>query len=252
MRSRNESGSVSASTRPPRSAAMSPPVSWCCTLSQFCVYTCNRFQLSGRLAAALMSLISSNVSRVNSPTWGMNSSVVPGNSPTTRHSATSSSRRRVARRDRDARVVVVRRRPRRREPHATGCDARRRSSALHRVELRGSRRTSPIASSCITTRRSAEWPTRNPAFGMSVPSSRSRYCRSYVQSHGTPCCERLQRHALDAGEHPHQVVAVLVGRERRDREAAVAAHHRRHAVQRRRAQRRCPRTPARRSGCGCR
>ena len=34
--------------------------------------------------------------------------------------------------------------------------------------------------------------------------------------------ERLERHALDAGEHPHQVLAVL-GLERRDAEPAVPA-----------------------------
>ena len=51
--------------------------------------------------------------------------------------------------------------------------------------------------------------------------------------------ERLERHALDAGEHLHQVVAGARP-ERRDREAAVPADHRRHAVQRRRRERRVP------------
>ena len=52
-------------------------------------------------------------------------------------------------------------------------------------------------------------------------------------------CERLERHALDAGEHPHQVVAVPRP-ERRDREPAVAADHGRDAVQRRGRERRVP------------
>ena len=51
--------------------------------------------------------------------------------------------------------------------------------------------------------------------------------------------ERSERHALDPGEHAHQVVPV-VGTERRDREAAVAADDGRHAVQWGRRQRRVP------------
>ena len=121
----------------------------------------------------------------------------------------------------------------------------RRKQALHLVELRGVD-SRAVASSCITTRRNAEWPTRNPAFGISVPSRRSRYSlgRRPVPRHAL--LERLQRHALDPGQHPHQVVGIrrvdrtVTGRERRDREAAVAAHHGGHAVQRRRAQRRVP------------
>ena len=96
-RSRNVSGRVSASTRPPSAAARSKPASWCCTSSQFCAYTCNRFQLSGRLAAALIAPINRNVSSLNCPTAGMNSSCVPGNSLTTAQSAISSSR--LAQRD---------------------------------------------------------------------------------------------------------------------------------------------------------
>ena len=69
-RRRNVSGSVSASTRPPSAAAMSKPASWCCTRSQFCAYTCSRFQLSGRLAAALIAPIRRNVSSVNSTDVG--------------------------------------------------------------------------------------------------------------------------------------------------------------------------------------
>jgi hypothetical protein len=42
--------------------------------------------------------------------------------------------------------------------------------------------------------------------------------------------QRLERHALDARQHPHEVVG-LARRQRRDREAAVAADDRRDAVQ---------------------
>ena len=51
--------------------------------------------------------------------------------------------------------------------------------------------------------------------------------------------ERLDRYRLDAGEEPGQEVAII-GRRRRQGEAAIAADRRRHAVQRRRAQRRIP------------
>ena len=47
--------------------------------------------------------------------------------------------------------------------------------------------------------------------------------------------QRFERHALDPGQHPHQVVAV-VGLERGNGEATVAADHRGHAMQRRRGQ----------------
>ena len=43
--------------------------------------------------------------------------------------------------------------------------------------------------------------------------------------------EGLEGHALDAGEHAHEVVGFARG-QRRDREAAVAADDRRDAVQR--------------------
>ena len=137
------------------------------------------------------------------------------------------------------------------KPSAAGGEARRRAAAPSRASSSGVAVAAGSRRSPMTTRRIVEWPTRKPAFGASVPSMRSRYSPNVVQSHGTPARERVERHALDAGEHAHQVVAVL-GRERRDREAAVPADHRRHAVQRRRASASCPRTPARRSACGCR
>ena len=118
--------------------------------------------------------------------------------------------------------------------------AARLSSSSCSIAARSSGVAAPcVARSPMTTRRIVEWPTRKPAFGASVPSIRSRYSPKVFQSHGTPAASADDRHALDPGEHAHQVVAVL-GAERRDREAAVAADHRRDAVQRRRAQRRVP------------
>ena len=114
------------------------------------------------------------------------------------------------------------------------------ASSNARIASRSSAVASPcVARSPIATRRIVEWPTRKPAFGASVPSMRSRYSpkRPPVPRHALG--ERGERHALDPGQHAHEVVAVL-GPERRDREAAVAADHGRHAVQRRRRQRRVP------------
>ena len=51
--------------------------------------------------------------------------------------------------------------------------------------------------------------------------------------------QRVERHALDPGQHPGEVV-LLVGRCGRQREAAVAAEHRRDAVLHRRARGRIP------------
>ena len=173
-----------------------------------------------------------------SPVPGMNSSIVPGRSRIARASAISSSRLACARGHRVAVAVVVRRRR-----------ARTRSRARPRAPTGAAARPSrasssgvaswPTARSPITTRRSAEWPTRKPAFTASLPSSRPRYSPKLRQSQGTPVCEALERHALDAREHAHQVVA-RPGRERRDREAAVAADHGRDAVERARRERRVP------------
>ena len=63
--------------------------------------------------------------------------------------------------------------------------------------------------------------------------------------------EALERHALDARQHALHVAGGLA-RERCDAEAAVPAHHRRHAVEGRGAERCRPRRPARRSACECR
>ena len=115
-----------------------------------------------------------------------------------------------------------------------------------RASPRPASRRSPIA-----TRRIVEWPTRKPAFRRERAVDAVEVLAEGRQSHGTPSASDVERHALDAGQHAHQVVAVL-GSERRDREPAVAADHGGHAVQRRRRAASCPRTPARRSACGCR
>ncbi len=168
----------------------------------------------------------------------MNSSVVPG---WFLHDAAQRERSRP--RSRSATAPC--RRPRRcacaPSSTRTRCRPRRGSRRAARASRRGRRPLLRPSSRArpSTTRRIVEWPTRKPAFGASVPSIRSRYSpkRAPVPRHAFGECG--ERHAFDAGQHPHQVVAVL-GSERRDREAAVAADHGRDAVQRRRRQRRVP------------
>jgi hypothetical protein len=69
---------------------------------------------------------------------------------------------------------------------------------------------------------------RDAAIEASQPVSE----RAPVPGHAGP--QRGQRHALDPRHHPRDVVDVL-GRHRRQRKAAVATEHGRHAVQGRRA-----------------
>ena len=138
-------------------------------------------------AASDMSVISSRSCSLNPPTDGMNSSVVPGWSRTTRRQRDELVRRRAARRHGVAVGVVVRRRLRRREAETAGGE-RLGEQRPHRVELLGRRLVGRLASSPITTRRIAEWPTRKPALTASVPSRRSRYSPNVRQSHGTPAC----------------------------------------------------------------
>ena len=65
----------------------------------------------------------------------------------------------------------------------------------------------------------------------SVPSNRSSHSPKDRQSHAGPALQRVEGHALDAA-----IIRMTYRRrrlaERRDREAAVAADHRRHTVQR--------------------
>ena len=130
--------------------------------------------------------------------------------------------------------------------------AARLASSSARIAARSSAVASPlVARSPITTRRIVEWPTRKPALGASVPSMLVEVLAEAAPVPRHAFGERGERHALDPRQHAHQVVAVL-GLERRDREAAVAADHGRDAVQRRRRERGVPERPARRSACGCR
>ncbi len=152
--------------------------------------------------------------------------------------------RRVSRRDGDARVVVVRRRPRRREPHPTGRDPEA-QQALHLVELGGCRlaRRRVVVHHDAAQRRMAD-EEAGVRHQRAVEPIEVLLGRGPVPRHAL--LERLQRHALDAGQHPHQVVGIrrvdrpVTRGERRDREPAVATHHGCHSVQRRRAQRRVP------------
>ena len=74
----------------------------------------------------------------------------------------------------------------------------------------------------------------NPMLGPSgSDSTTSRNSREGLATGtSTPAVERLHRDRLDPREQAGQEVLVT-GFDRREREAAVAAHHRGHAVQRR-------------------
>ena len=238
-RIRIECGSVSATTRPPRSAAWSDAASCDSWPVGFIDDTPSTFQLSGRWAAADMAASrsrSSSVKPLMQPAR-IASSVVPGVSRTAAARATSSSARRRPRRHRFAVGVVVGGRRRRGEPHRAG-------PARLATRARPSRRSaSAVAASWqaspITTRRTAEWPTRNPALTPTCAVEALEPVGVARPVPGQPGLERLERHALDPGHHPHEVGGVgLAGRG--DGEAAVAAEHGGDAVQRRRAGRRIP------------
>ena len=64
--------------------------------------------------------------------------------------------------------------------------------------------------------------------------------------------ERVERHALDPRHHPHDVVDVARAPSGAMENPQLPPMHGRDAVQRRRADRRVPQQPARRSACGCR
>ena len=118
--------------------------------------------------------------------------------------------------------------------------AARLASSSARIASRSAAVASPfVARSPITTRRIVEWPTRKPGVGRERAVDAVEVLAEAPPVPRHAFGERGERHALDPRQHAHQVVAVL-GSERRDREAAVAADHRRDAVQRRRRQRRVP------------
>ncbi len=157
-----------------------------------------------------------------------------------------------ARGNRAATVAVVRRRRRRREPGR----ARVERVGNHLLHRRGSRRRSLRARS----RRFAHHvqPHRGVPDVARVVEERAplldrvEVLRERLEALPRHAREqRVGRHVLDMLQRAHEELAVL-GPHGRDREAAVACDDTRHAVPARRAEAPGPRTPARRSACGCR
>ena len=136
------------------------------------------------------------------------SSVVPSWSRTAAHSASTSSS--VAQRDgtgwpSPSECVND---ERGREAEAAGLDATRAAARSSASSCSGVA-SLPTASAPITLRRSAQWPTRNPAFTPTLSVERVEVLaeRSPVPRHAL--LERGERHALDLGHHAAEVVGVL-------------------------------------------
>ncbi len=89
----------------------------------------------------------------------------------------------------------------------------------------------PTARSPMTRRRNVEWPTRNPALTAMLPVEAAEPLSERGPVPGQPGPERRERHTFDPGHHAADVIGVL-GAQWREGEAAVAAEHRRDAVQR--------------------
>ena len=169
----------------------------------------------------------------------MSSSCVPSCACSSGREAHHLLARRRARRHGIAVAVVVGRRLRRREAHRARVE-RVVQQCFHRVE--SARRSPPRRPrrSPITTRRNAECPHKKPAFTRCpTASTRSRYSANVFQSHGTPCCSAGSGMPSTRAISRDEIVDVLVAAGR-EREPAVAAEHRRHAVHRRRARGRVP------------
>ena len=112
--------------------------------------------------------------------------------------------------------------------------ARAACSAASMASMSSAVAAPPTARSPMTSRRSVEWPTRKPALTAMRPSRRPSHSPKERPVPGQARLQRGQRHALDPRHHPRDVVDVL-RRHGRQGEAAVAAEHGGHAVQRRRA-----------------
>ena len=174
-------GNVSAIRVAPRSDAVVDAASWCLSPSGFRADTPRTFQLAGRSASRDRVAIKSTSSSLNPlrHPGTMSSSVVPGCADRTAQSASSS--------DRDA------------AREGTGmpspslwvgaCDvenpsapsSRERASTDSMAWTWSAEATVPTASSPITERRTAEWPTRKPAFTPTEPSSRPSHSPKEVQ-----------------------------------------------------------------------
>ena len=143
---------------------------------------------------------------MNPPTAGMNSSVVPSWRPASVASATSSSG--VADREGTGSPlrVVVRRRLRRGEAEAAGLQGLA-EQARHRVDLLGLRR---VADRVVAHHHAAQRAVADEEPG--VHGERPVEA-AQVLAEGAPVVghareQRLKGHALDAGEHPGQVLGL--------------------------------------------
>ena len=195
--------------------------------------TAMRFQLSGRLAATDMSVISSVVRLVEAPDGGDELEV--GALEVAHDTAQAHQLLGLAWRDGTgsplASLWLMAHDDG--EAEAAGFEALA-QQALHlgqvgrrRPPHRRPARPSPAGAA-------REWPTMNPALTASVPSRRSSHSPKLCHvPHGTPCCS-------DVSGMPSTRASMRIryspcsDRDRGDGEAAVAADHRGDAVQRRR------------------
>ena len=220
-------------TRPPRAAATSDAISCRWYRSGAVLFTSGVFQLRWRFAAADMSAISSMSSSLNPrrKESGMNSMLVPGCQPHTSLSADELVARREVRRRRTPVAVDLRHDVRSGEAEAAGGD-RLGEELAHRGRAARRSPRSDDAAAPITARRIAEWPTMKPMLGPSgSDSTTSRNSGNVFHRNVDARGERLDRDRLDPREQAGQEVFVA-GFDRGEREAAVAADHRGHAVER--------------------
>ena len=222
-------GMVSATTRPPSSAARSAAASWRGTRSGTVESTVSTFQLIGRPAAADMAATSSISSSLNwsRPPSKAPSRIVPSCSPTAAHRARSSSRARVAGRHRLAVAVGVGGRQGGGEAQAAGLD-RVVEQGDHRVELLGRGLVADGVGAHHVAAQGAV-ADHEPGVDADAPVEPVEVLAEALPVPVDPLLQGGERHALDPGHHAAQVVGV-VGPERGQGEAAVAADDRGHAV----------------------
>ncbi len=176
----------------------------------------------------------------------MPSSVVPSCSPVTRAQAQQFFGRRPARRDRLAVAVGVGAGQRGREAEPAGAiDSPQ--HARHLVELLGRGFVADGVGAHHVAAQAAV-ADEEPGVDRGVAVERVEVLAERLPAPRHARLERFQRHAFDLGHHAADVVAVL-GADRRQRETAVAADDRGHAVHVRRRGERDPRTAGRRSAC---
>ncbi len=165
-------GNVSATRVAPRSAAVVEAWSWWASPSGLRAETPRTFQFAGRSASSdsvAMRSTSSSLKPFRHP-GTISSSVVPGCADRTAHSA-SSSERDAAREGTGMPSPSL---------WVGACDVENPSAPSSRERANteamactcSSLAAVPTASSPITERRTAEWPTRNPAFTATDPSRR--------------------------------------------------------------------------------